>query len=371
MSLSAKGCRPCGASSRACSRSSRWAGTAARAAAARTRRRSSTSPARPVALPVTGDALGITYEGRSYGVFAPDGTKFEQGADGIVGDVRRQEPRSSWSARCRRRKTSPRSHQHAFAVPRDTQLSWNYDRNAGTITTTWKVIAEPLKGAAQERHPRLAAASLAREHEPRSPSTASRYTDHPRADEVRGGRGVHARAIPSTASCRICPAPKAAGYDGAAREGTARAALHRPEEEPRRPTPIGAAKTSSVTPRRRSSPRRPKTRRSTPIARQARDRAGELVHLHAGREGAVLRLLSAPQGPRRVQRLLRLRALHRPPFPLRLLRLSAGLVEPVAAGLRRRSMATWPGWSPRNMPTTTAATRRFPFFRTFDIWRGH
>jgi endoglucanase Acf2 len=36
-------------------------------------------------------------------------------------------------------------------VPRDTQLSWNYDRRAGRITTTWKVITEPLKpGASRE-----------------------------------------------------------------------------------------------------------------------------------------------------------------------------------------------------------------------------
>lgn len=39
---------------------------------------------KPVTLPVTGDALGITYDGRSFAVFAPDGTKFEQGDAGIA-----------------------------------------------------------------------------------------------------------------------------------------------------------------------------------------------------------------------------------------------------------------------------------------------
>jgi endoglucanase Acf2 len=39
-------------------------------------------------------------------------------------------------------------HQHAFAIPRDTQLSWVYDQSAGTIATTWKIVTEPLKPGA-------------------------------------------------------------------------------------------------------------------------------------------------------------------------------------------------------------------------------
>jgi endoglucanase Acf2 len=97
---------------------------------------------KPVTLPVTGDTLGITYDGRSYAVFAADGTKFEQGDAGI------SVSKSVFLVICPlpAEKDIAAFHQHAFAVPRDTKLSWNYDRNAGTITTTWKVIAEPLKG---------------------------------------------------------------------------------------------------------------------------------------------------------------------------------------------------------------------------------
>ncbi|MEI7731676.1 MAG: glycosyl hydrolase [Verrucomicrobiota bacterium] len=97
-------------------------------------------------LPVTGDTLGITYEGRSYGVFAPDGTKFEQGVDGVSVAFA---GKGAFLVVCPlpAEKDIALFHQHAFAVPRDTQLSWNYDRNAGTITTTWKVMAEPLKGS--------------------------------------------------------------------------------------------------------------------------------------------------------------------------------------------------------------------------------
>jgi len=99
-------------------------------------------------LPVTGDALGITYEGRAYGVFAPDGTKFEQGPDGLAVTFA---GKSAFLVVCPlpAEKDLATFHQHAFAVPRDTKLSWNYDRNAGAITTTWKVTVEPLKGTAR------------------------------------------------------------------------------------------------------------------------------------------------------------------------------------------------------------------------------
>lgn len=96
-------------------------------------------------LPVTADALGITYEGRSYGVFAPDATRFEQAQDGIrVGFPGKD--RFLVIAPLPNAKDIALFHKHAFAIPRDTRLSWNYDRAAGTITTTWRVSAEALKG---------------------------------------------------------------------------------------------------------------------------------------------------------------------------------------------------------------------------------
>ncbi len=98
-----------------------------------------------VQLPATGDALGITYEGRSYGVFAPDGTKFEQGADGVSAMF---SGKSAFLVVCPlpAEKDIAAFHNNAFAVPRDTKISWNYDRAAGSMTTTWKVMTEALKG---------------------------------------------------------------------------------------------------------------------------------------------------------------------------------------------------------------------------------
>ena len=95
-------------------------------------------------LPATGDALGIKYEGRTFGVFAPDGTKFEQTEAGIAVTFA---GKGAFLVVCPlpSEKEMPLFHEHAFAVPRDTQVSWNYDRNAGSVTTTWKITTESLK----------------------------------------------------------------------------------------------------------------------------------------------------------------------------------------------------------------------------------
>ncbi|HEV7401349.1 MAG TPA: glycosyl hydrolase [Chthoniobacteraceae bacterium] len=99
------------------------------------------------ALPVSGDALGLTYENRSYGIFAPAGTKFEQTADGIA--VTFAGP-GAFLVICPLPAAGDLAffHRHARAVPRDTQLTWKYDRQAGVLTTTWKIIAEPLQAGA-------------------------------------------------------------------------------------------------------------------------------------------------------------------------------------------------------------------------------
>jgi endoglucanase Acf2 len=96
-------------------------------------------------LPVTGDALGVTHEGRSYGVFAPDGTAFSQDAGGVAVNFG---GKGAFLVVCPlpEPKSIATFYKHAFAVPRNTVLSWNYDRNVGTVTTTWKIEAEPLKG---------------------------------------------------------------------------------------------------------------------------------------------------------------------------------------------------------------------------------
>ncbi|MCX5683927.1 MAG: glycosyl hydrolase, partial [Planctomycetota bacterium] len=162
-------------------------------------------------LPATGDALGIAYEGRAYGVFAPDGTKFEQGADGISVTFA---GKSAFLVVCPlpAEKDLATFRQYAFAVPRDTKLSWNYDRNAGAVTTTWKVTAEPLKGTARSviqgwlpHHWRENTSPLA--------FTGISYPTIRGTMKCTAGEEFTLR-YPFSGILPNLPAPKAAGYDG-------------------------------------------------------------------------------------------------------------------------------------------------------------
>jgi endoglucanase Acf2 len=96
-------------------------------------------------LPATTDALGIEFGGRDYAVFAPDGTKFESSGAGIAVTF---SGASQFLVVCPlpAQKDIATFHTYAFAVPRETRLSWQYDATAGTITTDWKIKTEPLKG---------------------------------------------------------------------------------------------------------------------------------------------------------------------------------------------------------------------------------
>jgi endoglucanase Acf2 len=102
----------------------------------------------PAALPVTGDALGIAVDGRTWGVFGPDGTTFAADAGGVAVGF---PAKGAFLVICPLpdAKSIALFRKTAFAVPRDTRLSWSYDRAAGTLTTTWKVEAEPLKGTSR------------------------------------------------------------------------------------------------------------------------------------------------------------------------------------------------------------------------------
>lgn len=103
----------------------------------------------PLALPFTGDALGVTYEGRHYALFAPDGTKFSGDGKQFDIDFAKQD---TYLVLCPlpTAKDITTFHQYAFAIPRETKLSWKYDRAAGVLSTTWKITTEALKGNQRE-----------------------------------------------------------------------------------------------------------------------------------------------------------------------------------------------------------------------------
>jgi hypothetical protein len=100
----------------------------------------------PLVLPAAVDCLCIESAGRCWGVFAPDGTRFL--ADGNALGV-------AFSGRARYLVVCPLPsrgdleycYRYAFAIPRDTKLSWKYDPAKGTVTTHWAITTEVLKGS--------------------------------------------------------------------------------------------------------------------------------------------------------------------------------------------------------------------------------
>jgi endoglucanase Acf2 len=104
---------------------------------------------RPATLPATGDCLGITYGGRNYGVFAPDGTRFEldNGAVNVVFSGK-----DSYLVICPLPTTKDLGYfyTYAYAIPRDTRVSWTYDPAKAQVTTTWKITTQPLKGTGNQ-----------------------------------------------------------------------------------------------------------------------------------------------------------------------------------------------------------------------------
>ncbi len=99
---------------------------------------------KPEPLPATGDHFGITYGGRSYGVFAPDGTHFSREANAITAHF---DP-DGFLVICPlpTPKDLATFYPYAFSIPRSSHMDWTYDPERGEVTTTWKLTTALLKG---------------------------------------------------------------------------------------------------------------------------------------------------------------------------------------------------------------------------------
>ena len=97
-------------------------------------------------FPFTGDHFGFTWQGRNYGVFAPAGTEFSENGGTI-------NARFSGQARYLVVAAMPNAeslslfYRHAYALPRTSTVSWNYNEGAGKVSTTWSLDTDVLQGA--------------------------------------------------------------------------------------------------------------------------------------------------------------------------------------------------------------------------------
>ncbi len=94
-----------------------------------------------------GDSMAVEIGGRCFGVYAPDGAVFQRDGENLrVLFAGGRTDGFLVVAALPARGDLARFHDAAFAVPRDSRLTWDYVREKGTIRTHWKLDTEPLKG---------------------------------------------------------------------------------------------------------------------------------------------------------------------------------------------------------------------------------
>lgn len=98
----------------------------------------------PVTFPVTTDRLQIVQNGHVFGIHAPEGTGFTrsgatiQASAGTAHLVVSAVPASGL--------TLDKLHETAFAIPRDSRMSYDYDPAEGVVNQQWDITTEALEG---------------------------------------------------------------------------------------------------------------------------------------------------------------------------------------------------------------------------------
>lgn len=97
------------------------------------------------ALTATSDSFGLTFGGRSYGVFAPTGTKWLRQGDTMAAQFAGEK---QFLVICPLAKTSDLKlfHQFAYAIPHDSQMTWDYQPENAQVVTKWHLETQPLQG---------------------------------------------------------------------------------------------------------------------------------------------------------------------------------------------------------------------------------
>lgn len=96
-------------------------------------------------LPKTSDNLGIVYDGRNYGLFMPDDTTVAF-ADGQLTFTFSGADKYLVISPLPAKTDINTFYETAYAVPRDSIYSWQYNPEAAIVSTTWELTTEALKG---------------------------------------------------------------------------------------------------------------------------------------------------------------------------------------------------------------------------------
>lgn len=98
-----------------------------------------------LALPAASAAIGLEYGSRSYGLFAPEGTRFARAGEGIKVEFAGAK---TFLVVCPLPQKSDLKYfrRFAYAIPRGSTLSWNYSPDKAQVVTKWHVETQALQG---------------------------------------------------------------------------------------------------------------------------------------------------------------------------------------------------------------------------------
>ncbi|WNY34004.1 hypothetical protein Q9Q99_19940 [Curtobacterium flaccumfaciens] len=98
----------------------------------------------PLDLPVTTDRFEIRQDGHVFGVHAPDGTTFTRVGNAL--EASSGTPYLVLSAVPEQGLSLDDLHRTAFAVPRDTTMTYSYDPAAANVRQQWSIRTDTLQG---------------------------------------------------------------------------------------------------------------------------------------------------------------------------------------------------------------------------------
>ena len=103
-----------------------------------------------ITFPYTSNSVGAFYQGRYYGIYAPDNTLFTMAGTTLT--MKNPGVNTYYTVATLTSKSDLSYFDtFAYSIPRDTKVSWNYSPDNATIDVTWTITTDNLKGVAEKR----------------------------------------------------------------------------------------------------------------------------------------------------------------------------------------------------------------------------
>lgn len=98
-----------------------------------------------VTFPATADRVGVEFDGRRFGIYAPAGSALNVAGDTLAVQFTTGDAYLAVAALTSDADLAGLA-PYAYALPRETRFDWTLNRETSTVDTTWTVSAEALRG---------------------------------------------------------------------------------------------------------------------------------------------------------------------------------------------------------------------------------